>query len=151
MGSPPRNHVKPILVAALLIVAAVAVVVTVRNWMGGIAPLWPVYDKLEFSSIEVFKGVSSYWIQLTVRNMGGTHELTIGRILIDGKLLAEYSSPILNSTFYPASGTLDTGEKGVITIGVDSRNIPPFTPGTSIKVSVFTTGGIEFSKNVTLT
>jgi len=150
MGRVSRRGVRPVLVAAVLVTAAIAVAAPVSYWMGGVTPIGIKIDKLEVSSVEVFKGVSSYKVVLTVRNTGEL-DLTIGRILIDGKLLAEYSSPVLNSTFYPASGTLANGEKGIVTIGVGSRSVPPFTPGATLEVTVCTNMGRLFPQNVTLT
>jgi hypothetical protein len=107
------------------------------------------FERLEVSSLAVNEGENSWVIAMTVMNTGAS-DATIDGILLDGKPLSQYTRPFLNLTYEPASGLVAAGASGMVTIGVGSRDIPPFTAGDTLELSIHTFAGRYYPQVVKL-
>jgi hypothetical protein len=88
-------------------------------------------------------------ITINVKNTGSA-DATIDQIIINGRLLSQYTTPTLNSTL--GTGTLvAAGATTTITIGIGSQSVAPFTPGTTLEVKLHTAAGKDYPQMITLT
>jgi hypothetical protein len=112
--------------------------------------LYTRLEKVEVSSVVVTKGTSSYSIAVYTKNTGSA-DATIDQIIINGKLLSQYSTPTLNSTLGSSGTLVAAGASATVTVGIGSQSVAPFTPGTTIELKLHTSAGKDYPQMVTLT
>lgn len=145
-----RKGISPVIATVILVAVAITVSVSVAYWMGGISSLYTRLEKVEISSVVVNKGTSNYTITMSVKNTGSA-DATVDNVMINGKILTQYTSPVVTATYSPVGGAIVAGSTSTVTISIPTQSIPPFTPGTTLEVKLHTAAGKEYPQMVTLT
>jgi archaeal type IV pilus assembly protein PilA len=140
--------VSPVIATIIIVAIAITMSIAVAYWLLGLGSSFTRYEKVEFSSAFVTgDATNGYTVYMVLKNTGSA-AATIDQtaILYNGKPAnVTGGAGVVISTFVPA-----TLEPGMSTTTAQLQLPTSYVAGTTLEITLHTTGGKDYPKVVTL-
>ncbi len=140
-----RKAISPVISTIIIVAIAIAIAIAVAYWMVGITGAYVKVEKLEMTTCYATANTTHYTVYITVKDTGST-DVTLDKLFLNAKPYDTFTGVSIEGS-WNSPVTPGTARSFKVYLPYNSA---PFTPGTSLDISLVSVTGREYPKMLTL-